>query len=337
MIPAFPRTVIITLAALLACAAPAMAEVAELRLSQQFGMTYLPLIWMQRHHLVEAQAKARGIDDLKVTYTQFSGGAAINEALLSGSVDIGAGGIGPLLTIWDKTRTSLGVRAIAALDRSTLILNTNNPTVRTLADFTLGDRIAVPAVKVSIQSVLLQMAAERTFGQGHHEDLDRLTVSLNHADAHALLLGGSGNLTAHFAQPPYGAMQLANPAIHTVLTSNSVLGGPATLNVLYTTAKFRADNPTVTAAVIAALDEADRAIAADKAAAARLYIDVEKPAGITAEQVAAILADGEFSGYQIAPAGTERIAAFMARIGTIRNKPATWEDYFFPGSAGPGN
>ena len=85
--------------------------------------------------------------------------AGLNEALLSGSVDIGAGGIGPLLTIWDKTRTSLGVRAIAALDRSTLILNTNNPTVRTLADFTARDRIAVPAVKVSIQSINLPTTA----------------------------------------------------------------------------------------------------------------------------------------------------------------------------------
>jgi len=337
MVPALSRAAVLTLAALLATLAPAWAEVAELRLSQQFGLTYLPLIWIQRHHLIESQARARGIDDLKVTYTQFSGGAAINEALLSGTVDIGAAGIGPLLTIWDKTHGNLGVRALAALDRSTLILNTNNPAVRTLADFTERDRIAVPAVKVSIQSVLLQMAAEQTFGRGHHEDLDRLTVSLNHPDAHALLLGRSGNLTAHFAQPPYGAMQLANPAIHTVLTSNSVLGGPATLNVLYTTAKFRADNPRVVAAVVAALDEADRAIAADKDAAARLFVDVEKPAGISAEQVAAILADGEFSGYQINPAGTEKIADFMARTGAIRNKPASWEDYFFPGSAGPGN
>jgi len=337
MISPFIRIAVLALSFLAVTAEAAFAEVSELRVSQQFGLSYLPLIHLRAHGLIEKQAAARGIPNLRVTYTQFSGGAAVNDALLSGSIDIGAGGIAPLLTIWDKTRGNLDVRAIAGLDRTVLHLNTNRPNIRTIADFTDKDRIAVPSVKVSIQSVLLQIAAEQAFGPGHQEDLDRLTVSLKHPDAHALLLSGDGSLTAHFAQPPYGTMQLTNPTIHTVLTSATILGGPATLNVLYATAKFREENPTVVAALIAALDEADRAIAADPAAAARLYVESEKPAGIGADLVEAFLSRPELSGYSVLPSGTERIAAFMARTQAIKNKPVSWNDYFFPGIDGAGN
>lgn len=310
-------------------AQPARAEVAEIRIAQQFGLSYLPLIVVKSQGLIEKHAKAAGLPDLKVSYVQLSGGAAINDALLSGSIEFGSGGIGPLLTIWDKTKGNLNVKALAALDRSDIFLNTNNPKVNTVADFTDKDRIAVPAVRVSIQSVLLAIAAEQAFGKGQHEKLEPLTVSLKHPDATAALISGSGGISAHFSQPPYGQQQLTFPNIHNVTTSSAILGGPATLNVIYATTKFHDANPKVSAAVLAALLEADRYISANKAAAAKLFIDVEKLAGVTPQQVEAILADDKLSGYQVTPAGTDRIADFLARTGGITNKPASWKDYFF--------
>jgi len=279
---------------------------------------------------VEKHAKAAGISDLKVTYVQFSGGAAVNDALLSGSVDFGSGGIGPALTIWDKTRGNLDVRCLAALDHISILLNSNNPKVKTIADFTDQDRIAVPAVKVSIQSVLLQIAAEQTFGPGNYGKLDPLTVGLKHPDATAALLSNSGGVTAHFSQPPYSQQQLSNPNIHTVTTSANILGGPASLNVVYTTAKFHDANPKVTKAVLASLVEADAFIAAHKAEAAKLFVEVEKPAGVSPELVEAFLSDPKQSGYQVIPEGQERIADFLARTGGISHKAATWQDYFLP-------
>ena len=38
-------------------------------------------------------------------------------------------------------------------------LNTANPDIKSIKDFTERDRIAVPSIKVSVQAVLLQMAA----------------------------------------------------------------------------------------------------------------------------------------------------------------------------------
>ncbi|WP_142846347.1 ABC transporter substrate-binding protein [Telmatospirillum sp. J64-1] len=306
----------------------ASAEVSEVRLAQQFGLSYLPLIIAKHENLIEKHAREAGLGEIKVTWAQLSGGAATNDALLSGGIDFAAAGIGPVLTIWDKTRGNYDVRGVVALDATPLFLNTNNPNVQSLADFTDRDRIAVPAVKVSIQSVVLQIAAEQAFGEGRHEQLDNLTVSLRHPDATAALLSGGTEITAHFATPPFSFQQLEDPNIHRVLSSYDVLGGPATLNVLYTTAKFRNDNPGVYRAVIAAIEEANEIIASDKARAAEIYVTAEQ-SNLTPEFVRRIISDEDIS-YRTTPLNTQVIADFLYRTGSIKTKPESWKDYFFP-------
>jgi len=321
---------VMALAVFLLAGRPAAAEVAEVRLAYQYGLSYLPLIVAQQQNLIEKHAKSAGLGELKVGFVRLGGGSAVNDALLSGSLDFGAAGIGPLLTIWDKTRGNLDVRAVAALDRVAIPLNTNNPAIRSVADFTAADRIAVPAVKVSIQSVLLQIAAEQALGKGHHTALDDRTVSLKHPDAVASLVSGSGDITAHFTQQPYGLLELRDPKVHTILTSADILGGPATLNAVYTTARFRESNPKVTAAVLAALREADAFISAHPEAAARLFIEAEKTQGIGVEEITTLIVDPRLGGYQVAPAGIERLAEFLHRTGALAHPLSSWKDAFFP-------
>lgn len=88
-------------------AGPAAAESDKVRFAQQFGLLYLPMHAVVSQKLVEACAKEKGLGDVKVSMHRFSGGAAVNQALLSKNVDFAAGGIGPLLKIWDKTREHL--------------------------------------------------------------------------------------------------------------------------------------------------------------------------------------------------------------------------------------
>ena len=306
-----------------------MAEVAEVRLTQQYGLSYLPLIVARANGLIEKNAAAAGIPDLKVSYVQLSGGSAINDALLAGSVDYGVAGIAPALVIWDKTRGNADIRAVAALDSVAVFLNTNKEAVRSIRDFSATDRIAVPAVKVSIQSVLLQIAAEQAWGPGQHERLDPLTVSLKHPDANAALLSGLAGLSAHFAPPPYSLTQLESPHIHKLLSSHDILGGPATLNLVYTTAKFREQNPKIYGAVLASLREADAFIARNPAEAARLYVEAEKP-GKSAEYLQKLITDKSLADFSVVPFGTVRIAEFLHRTGTLKTKAASWRDYFFP-------
>ena len=84
--------------------APSVAQAeGEIRIAEQFGIVYLLLNVVRDQNLIEKYGKQEGLD-IKVDWTQLSGGAAVNDALLSGSIDIAGAGVGPLLTIWDRTR-----------------------------------------------------------------------------------------------------------------------------------------------------------------------------------------------------------------------------------------
>src|SRR5262245_31672864 len=170
---------------------PAHAEVREISIAHQFGVAYLPLIVMRNGKLIEQHAEKAGVAPLKVTWSVFGSGADMNVALISRTLDFASGGIAPVLQIWDRTRRGLAVKGVASLGSLPLYLTTINPKITTIKDFAGTDRIALPAVKVSIQALLLQMSASQAYGESRHDALDPLTVTLNHPQAVAALLSGT--------------------------------------------------------------------------------------------------------------------------------------------------
>ena len=132
-------------------------------------MGYLQFNVMKRDRLIEKYATQRGLKDFKVSWQRFNGPVAMNEALLSNSTDIVSGGVPGLITLWDKTQgTSFEVKGICALSSQPFLLNTANPDIKSIKDFTERDRIAVPSIKVSVQAVLLQMAAAAAYGEENY-------------------------------------------------------------------------------------------------------------------------------------------------------------------------
>ena len=322
----FRRLVALVLATAILLPA-AHAELAEINVAQQYGIGYLSLMVMEEQKLIEKYAKGAGVD-VKVNWAKFAGGNVMNDALLSGSLQFASGGVGPLITIWARTKGNLDVKAVAALDSMPLYLNTRNPNVKTIKDFTEKDKIALPAVKVSVQAVTLQMAAEKAFGEGQHGKLDALTVSMSHPDAQTALLSGQSEVTAHFGSPPFQYQQLKRPGIHQVLSSTDVLGGPTTFNVVWTTSKFRNENPKLYAAFVSALEEATAYINKDKTAAAEAYLRISKDKDSVAD-ILAMLNDPAIV-FTMAPQNIMAYANFMAKIGMIKAKPESWKDMFFP-------
>lgn len=318
---------IVTLAcACLGWSLDALSDAAEVSLARQYGDSYLPLMVMERSKLIEKHAQKLGLGTVKVNWKAVSGGAAANDALLSGNLDFVSGGVGPLLQAWSATRGR--IRGVAALNTMPLLLNTNNPGVKTIRDFTDKDKIAVPAVRVSMQAVVLRMAAAKEFGEKNFDRLDRLTVTMTQADATAALLSGAAGVTAHFANSPFQFQQLEDSKVRTVLNSYDVLGGPATFGVVWTTGKFREENPVLYKAVLDALAEAVEIINSDKQAAARLYVELARsklPVGF----VHRILTNPQV-GYSLAPLNTLKLAQFMYKVGQIKAEPRSWKDYFFP-------
>src|SRR3546814_12988525 len=94
------------------------------------------------------------------------------------------------MVLWSKTDGANAVRGIASLNSYPMYLNTRNPNVRSIQDFTNESRIAVPAVKVSAQAIALQMAAAKAFGESNYRKLDNFTVSMKHPVAVSAMLSG---------------------------------------------------------------------------------------------------------------------------------------------------
>jgi NitT/TauT family transport system substrate-binding protein len=321
------RALMTVLFAGMAATQDAQAEMSELKVAQQYGIGYLPLMIMEEQKLIEKYAKAAGVD-VSVSWAKFAGGNVMNDALLSNSLQFASGGVGPFLTLWARTRGNLDVKAISAINSMPLFLNTRNPAVKTIRDFRETDKIALPAVKVSIQAITLQMAAEKAFGQGQQNKLDSLTVTLSHPDAQVALLSGASEITAHFSSPPFQYQQLKNPAIHTVLNSYEVLGGPATFNVVWTTSKFKNENPKLYDAFVKALDEATALINRDHRWAAETYLRLSRDKD-SVQEIQAMLNDPAIV-YTTTPQNVMKYVDFMLKIGAIKSKPDSWKDMFFP-------
>jgi NitT/TauT family transport system substrate-binding protein len=260
----------------------------------------------------------------------------MNDMLIGGQIDLVGGGLPPSLVIWDRTRSNLDVRNLAALGEQPLYFNTNNPKLRALEDLTEQDRIALPAAKVSTQAIFLQMAAERIWGRGHHDKLDALTVGLGHPEAMAALIGGRSEITAHFASAPFQYQELERPGIRKLLTSYDVVGGPVTTTNTWTTGRFVKENPKTARAVYDALAEATRFINQNHAEATRIYLKLES-AKLDPGFVEKMLDDPEII-FTLKPQRVFQTAEFLHRIGTLKTAPKSWRDFFLaPASEGEGS
>lgn len=316
-------------AAALACAAavalPAHAEVKEVRIAKGFGIGYLPLIVMEEEKLFEKHAEKAGLKGSTAKWMVLDGGTNQAQLLIGGNLEVSSGGLGPLVAIWARTKGNINVRGMASINSMPLYLNTINPNVKTIKDFTDKDRIALPVIKSSIQAVVLQMEAEKVFGK--HDQIDRLTVSMAHPDGTSALLSGKTEITAHLTAPPFMWQQLKDPKVKRVFSSYDVVGSPHSFNLIWTTEKFRKENPKSYAAFMAGLNEAMQKINADKPKYAKLFVDSQK-SKLEPAFILEMMNNPEVK-FTTAPEGTMKFANFLHKVGTIKELPKGWQDMFF--------
>src|SRR6185437_10534558 len=87
------------------------AETPEVRLADQFGLSYLPVYVALSEQMFRKRFEAAGLKDVKVTELKIASGAAANDALLSENADLVLGGLTGMFILADKTRgTPLEVR-----------------------------------------------------------------------------------------------------------------------------------------------------------------------------------------------------------------------------------
>ncbi|HEX3575175.1 MAG TPA: ABC transporter substrate-binding protein [Rhodopila sp.] len=319
----------IGLLALPALVRAARAEASGVRIVKQYGLPYLPLMVMEHEKLVEKHAAKMGLPSVTVDWPTLGGPGAMIDGLLSGQIDFGVTGAPGLLTLWDKTvGTAREVRALSAVQLQPFLLVTNNPAVKSIADFTERDRIAVPTAKISAQALCLEMAAAQLWGDAQYEKLDPLTVTLPHPEAATGVMSGKSPVNSHYSVSPFYYYELATPGVHSVLKSSDTLGGPHVNGVLVASPAFVKDNPKITAAVLAAQEEANAFIGAHPADAAAIYIALAKDTHGT-EAMTKMIVDPD-NIWTTVPQKAMAFAAFMHKVGRLKHMPASWKDVFLP-------
>jgi NitT/TauT family transport system substrate-binding protein len=316
------------MAAMLLAGPLAAAEVATLNVPLGAGgFGFLPLHMMRKHALVEKHAKAAGIE-LTVNWANIGGPAAMNDALLSGQAHFISAGPPAFITLWDKTRSNIGVKGAAAISSMPMFLNTNAGHIDKLEDFTPGEKMGVTSVKVSIPSIIMQMYA-RQHGAKNVYMYDPFTVSMSHPDAVVALLSKRAGIVAHYASSPFHEIEIKNAGIRTIQNSDDVMGGSTTFTMVSTTTRFYRENPKAYRAFLGALKEAQQLIRDDpKGAVEVLVASMGGKSPLSQAELLAILQRPN-TKYTSVPENVLKYAHFMHEIGSISNDPASLADLFF--------
>ncbi len=298
------------------------AEEKPISIAIQYGYAYLPVVVAEQKGFFAKQLDAKGVKTT-VDIKKISGAPAINDALISGTVDIGAYGLPGMLIAAEKTKSSIKIRGLAALVAGDNGLYTNKADIKELKDLGPSDRIAVTST-TGQQGLLVRMAAKKAFGDAKH--LDTSMVQLPHPDATSGLLAG-GTISAYVAPHPYSDVVAADPKIHHLFNFSDYLGQQVTSGLLATTAKFVEDRKQASLAIVAAIEEADEFIKNNPKEAASIFLASEK-SSLNAEQIEKMLEDvkGEWG---VQPKGVMIFANFMNEAGLLKTKLEKWQDVFF--------
>lgn len=322
-------TVLLAAAGLMPLAAH--AEVSKLNIPLGAGgFGFLPLHMMKEHKLIEKHAEKAG-QKITINWANIGGPSVMIDALLSGSADFISAGPPSFLLLWDRTKGTAGVKGVAAISSMPMYLNARAPHLKSLDDLKEGDKMAVTSVKSSIPSIVMQMYAVEKYGKDQAFKFDPYTVSMNHGDAAAALISGGGSIAAHYASSPLAQRELKTSGIRTIQNSDDVMGGSTTFTMASTTTRFHDENPKVYAAFVAALQEAQEMIKADKEGAAKVLIASMGGSGSVAEMME-ILNDPSVK-YTTKPENVMKYAKFMNEIKSIKNRPEKLDELFFPGPA----
>ncbi len=322
------RTILAGVAAVPLAAGTARAQgKTAIKITRQPSIIYMPTFIMEAGKLMEGHAARLGAPGLSVEWVTFNGGGASTDALLADSVDMVNTGVGNMLLLWDRTRGR--VKGVVATCAEPLVLVSRDPRIKTLADFRPGDKIAVPTIKVSTQSILLSIAAGKMFGKADAGHFDPMTVQLGHPDAVAAMLNPNGEVSSHFSAPPFFAEELKRvPGCHVVTTSADILGHPMSQALLFTTTKFADANPLLLQAARAAVSEAVGLIASDPAQAVRIYRQASGDK-LSEAQLLEVLKQPGMADFSATPQGTMAFAQHLFDTGVLKTQPKSWKDYFF--------
>ena len=273
-----------------------------------------------------------------VEVVRLASGAAVNDAIISGSIDVAMAGLTVLLNLRDKTVGPNTVKGMMAIADSPIYFNTTDPRIKSVKDFQDTDRIAMTAGRGTQHAVILQMAA---------------AVGVRLGQPREARCAGRRHLAPRWRRrPAFGRRLLQDPRHHRARSSrwSWPTRGAHPVHLL------RRDRPP---------SHADRRLLAPSAGARSRPSSTRprlrrcprpwtssartrarqpscscaaSPPSSGLEAIHGIIGDEKMLYFTPAPTGVMAYADHMVRTGLLKNKLANWKDAFFDNVHGlPGN
>jgi NitT/TauT family transport system substrate-binding protein len=322
------KRLLLTLIALAAAVLAAFAAAApgaknqgppsKLTIAYQPGLGYAPLILMKQLRTIEKKYPGTQVD-----WKVLASGTPITQGVITGDIQIGAVGTGPMLVGWAR---GVEWKVIAPLINADLWLMAKDPNIKTIADLR-GKRIATPT-RTSIQAVMLRKMAQAKLGD--HRALDAGLVDLDHPDGMQALL--TGQIDAHFTSPPFQYQERVRGA-HIIGRSYGYFGAHTFL-VTVMTQKFYDERPAFGRFFYNEIVAMQRLIKNNPARVARILQD-DAGGQPTWRQFKQWLAAKDPAKrpaltWTTRPLGLLRTAAFMVKTGQLSKAPNNWRELVFP-------
>jgi ABC-type nitrate/sulfonate/bicarbonate transport system substrate-binding protein len=284
----------------------------KLTIAYQPGLGYAPLILMKQQRTIERQFPGTQVD-----WKVLASGTPITNGVISGDIQIGAVGVGPMLVGWAR---GVNWKVIAPLNDGDLWLMARDPNIKTIEDLR-GKRIATPT-NTSIQAVILRKMAEVKLG--NPKALDAGLLAMDHPDAMQALL--SGQIDAHFTSPPFQFQEKVRGA-HVVAKSYNYFGAHTFL-VTVMTQRFYDQYPEFARAFYSSVVAMQSLIKKNPDVVAKT---LQQDAGgmPTNRQFKQWLVNPALN-WTTRPRGLMRTASFMHRTEQIAKLPGSWRDLVFP-------
>jgi len=292
----------------------------EITFAYQYGMAYAPVAIMISKNLFDNNYQ--GDLDVHINWAQMNSGAAINEAMVGGSVQFGAMGVAPFIS-----GISIGMpyKMFGSFSAQRQGIAVNDPSLKSLKDFSSENKIALVNIG-SIQHILLAMAAEKELGDAHA--LDGNIVAMAHPDGKTAL--ENNVVAAHLTSAPYIYQEEANSDLTILDDLDEVWPADNSFIVGIASAAIAEEHPDVYEAFCTALREAVEFLNTNKDEAAEILCEEE---GVTKEQMLEWLNDPRCI-YSTEAKGIMSTAEFMYNNGFIESLPKEFSDFAFDNVTG---
>lgn len=287
-------------------------EKEKLAIAFQYGMAYAPLQVMQEQKLIE-----KYYDNVEVEWSTLNSGSAINEGIASGSIDVGAMGLGPAIT---GVTSGVPYKIFANMSAQPHRIMTNKSNIKTLKDIK-KEKIALVNIG-SFQHILLAMAAKEYLGDAHA--LDNNIVAMAHPDGMAALIAGS--VECQLTTSPYVFKEEKEDGISEVEALESVWPSGNSFIVGVASTALKEERPELYDAVVKAMEDAITYLNENKEEAAEMLCENED---VDAATMLEWLND-ESCVYTTEAKGVMDFANFMDENGFLENDgPKTLSDLAF--------